>query len=312
MSVFNYHDNQLHAEDFPLEDIAEQFGTPCYVYSRAALTRMGTRIAMDQDVREKRELDFLDNMRGVEESAIAGNPELPMSLPDAQVWQDLSRRRLGAQGDGNSRMSAAEQEISKKLSSEVNIKFSNRPLGAVLDDLAAMANIPIVIDERALTAVRVTPETPITLQLQNSIPLKSALNIILDKMELTHVIDNDVLTITSMQAKQAKVYPETYRVTDLVTPIPNFTSSYEDGLAGALRAAYQMSSPQTDVHVMPVSMTDLAPEWPAACRPRRWVRTCLANTIRWGHKVVSVLTIRRGRWCRRRLRVAVPSPTSNR
>ncbi len=180
-----------------------------------------------------------------------------MALPDAQVWQDLSRRRLGAQGDGNSRLSAAEQEISKKLSSEVNIKFSNRPLGAVLDDLAAMAGIPIVIDERALAAVRVTPETPVTLQLQNSIPLKSALNIILNNMELTHVIDNDVLTITSMQAKQAMVYPETYRVTDLVTPIPNFTSSYEDGLAGALRAAYQMSSPQTDVHVMPVSMTDL-------------------------------------------------------
>jgi general secretion pathway protein D len=219
--------------------------------------RMGTRLAMDQNVRERRELDFLDNMRGVEESAIAGNPEFPMSLPDAQDWQELSRRRLGKQGDGNSRMSAAEQEISKKLSSEVNIKFSNRPLGAVLDDLAAMASIPIVIDERALSAVRVTPETPITLQLQNSIPLKSALNIILDKMELTHVIDNDVLTITSMQAKQAMVYPETYRVTDLVTPIPNFTSSYEDGLAGALRAAYQMSSPQTDVHVMPVSMTDL-------------------------------------------------------
>ena len=88
--------------------------------------------------------------------------------------------------------------------------------------------------------------------------LKSALNIILEKMELTHVIENDVLNVTTIEAKRSMVFPKTYRVTDLVTPIPNFTSSYEDGLAGALRAAYQMSAPQTDVHIMPVSMTDLS------------------------------------------------------
>ncbi|MHB0926657.1 MAG: diaminopimelate decarboxylase [Gallionellaceae bacterium] len=35
---FHYQDNQLHAEQVPLADIAAQFGTPCYVYSRTALT----------------------------------------------------------------------------------------------------------------------------------------------------------------------------------------------------------------------------------------------------------------------------------
>ena len=35
---FHYQDNRLHAEQAPLADIAAQFGTPCYVYSRAALT----------------------------------------------------------------------------------------------------------------------------------------------------------------------------------------------------------------------------------------------------------------------------------
>lgn len=37
MSHFNYSNGQLCAEQIPLEQIAEQFGTPCYVYSRAAL-----------------------------------------------------------------------------------------------------------------------------------------------------------------------------------------------------------------------------------------------------------------------------------
>ena len=38
MSVFAYRDGELHAEDVPLSAIAAQFGTPCYVYSRAAIT----------------------------------------------------------------------------------------------------------------------------------------------------------------------------------------------------------------------------------------------------------------------------------
>jgi diaminopimelate decarboxylase len=38
MSFFSQRNGALHAEDVPLSRIAEEFGTPCYVYSRAALT----------------------------------------------------------------------------------------------------------------------------------------------------------------------------------------------------------------------------------------------------------------------------------
>ena len=37
MSYFEYRNGELHAESVPLSAIAEQYGTPCYVYSRAAL-----------------------------------------------------------------------------------------------------------------------------------------------------------------------------------------------------------------------------------------------------------------------------------
>ncbi len=37
-SYFHYQDGQLYAEQAPLENVAARFGTPCYVYSRAALT----------------------------------------------------------------------------------------------------------------------------------------------------------------------------------------------------------------------------------------------------------------------------------
>jgi diaminopimelate decarboxylase len=39
MDHFTFKDNHLYAEDVPLADIAENFGTPCFVYSRATLER---------------------------------------------------------------------------------------------------------------------------------------------------------------------------------------------------------------------------------------------------------------------------------
>lgn len=39
MDFFNYRDGRLHAEQVALQEVAQRFGTPCYVYSRAALER---------------------------------------------------------------------------------------------------------------------------------------------------------------------------------------------------------------------------------------------------------------------------------
>ena len=37
MNAFEYRDNLLHAEDVNLKELAEAYGTPCYVYSKAAI-----------------------------------------------------------------------------------------------------------------------------------------------------------------------------------------------------------------------------------------------------------------------------------
>ena len=39
MDHFTYHGDDLHVEDIPLERIASEVGTPCYIYSRATLER---------------------------------------------------------------------------------------------------------------------------------------------------------------------------------------------------------------------------------------------------------------------------------
>lgn len=39
MDYFQHRNNELFAEDVPVQEIAQQFGTPCYIYSRATLER---------------------------------------------------------------------------------------------------------------------------------------------------------------------------------------------------------------------------------------------------------------------------------
>ena len=39
MDFFQYKNNQLMAENLPVKQLAEQFGTPLYVYSKATLER---------------------------------------------------------------------------------------------------------------------------------------------------------------------------------------------------------------------------------------------------------------------------------
>ena len=39
MDYFNYRGDVLYAEDVPVANLAEQYDTPCYIYSRATLER---------------------------------------------------------------------------------------------------------------------------------------------------------------------------------------------------------------------------------------------------------------------------------
>jgi len=219
-------------------------------------SRMGTRLQLAEDIRAAKEDGNVRAFRDIELSAVPMNPDRAIDFGDPQTWGDLSARRTQREGE-DTRLSSAEREIQRRLSNPVEVNYQQRPLAEVMEDLSALTGIPIVLNGRAMSAVKVNPDTPVSLKLPQPVALKSALNLILDDLELTYLIENDVMNITSIEAKQSRTYPRVYRVTDLVTPIPNFTSSYDDGLAGALRAAYQMSNPQTNVQLVPVSATDL-------------------------------------------------------
>ncbi|QDT68162.1 outer membrane porin HofQ [Planctomycetes bacterium MalM25] len=151
-------------------------------------------------------------------------------------WVDIAGKRPGF-NDGNGRMSPREQEIERRLETPVQMNYTDRPLAEVMDSLSRMAGVDIYLDPRGLNEEGVSTDTPVTLNLNDEISLKSALNLILSQFDLAYVIRDEVLKITSTSLRDGEVFADTYYVADLVIPIPNFLPSNNIGLQGMINDA---------------------------------------------------------------------------
>lgn len=181
---------------------------------------------------------FEDAMVSTDESAIYPDDKMPLTFPSWEDWSLKSKKRLANKGD--SRMSPSERKIRESLAEPFSATFDKRPLADAMNTIAEMTGIPIIIDDRSIAEEGITIDQPISLDLRgNSIPLKSVLNNILNRLNLTYTVKDDVLTIESSRFNKKATYPEVYNVKDLVIPIPNFVSDYNTGMAGALQSAYQ-------------------------------------------------------------------------
>ena len=129
--------------------------------------------------------------------------------------------------------------IWEQLKQPVLVNFNQRPLREVTRTLADLTGIMIHLDEKGLLLEGVTMDDPVTLDLPSQISLRSALTLLLNARNLDFQVANEVLTITSVKRTAQANRTVTYSVKDLVTPIPNFITDYNSGMAGALRSAYE-------------------------------------------------------------------------
>lgn len=237
-------------------------GTQMFLSSRTQVRRR-----MADEIAAANENSFVDHLNDAGRLDMIA-PDRPIEFMEADGWNALTEARRGLD-DENNLLSPAEMEIRRLLETKVDVKFRNQPLTEVLKSLELVTGVPIFIDERALAAQGIDSSQPVSLNLTQPISLRSALDLLLGQFDLTHVIGNEVLQITSREVKQGQLKTRTYKVADLVTPIPNFVTSYEDGLAGALRSAYEMNTASTNVQLSPMSAVGLAggPTSPVATDP---------------------------------------------
>jgi hypothetical protein len=120
------------------------------------------------------------------------------------------------------KLHGGEKAILKALRRQATLEFVEVPLKDILDHISEKYRIPIVRDASGLKDAGVDLDTPVTCHL-SGISLQSALEIMLDELQLKWVIHKEVLIITSPQKAESDefMYTKIYGVADLVIPIPN-------------------------------------------------------------------------------------------
>jgi len=191
------------------------------------------RLRQELEIRAEKEAGFVGALASVDQAATPFDDRTPILYPNARAWEDLTRSRRQMRARMEGRRSEAELEIERKLKTPVSLQFQDAPLSTVIEQLGKLAEINVYLDARGLAEEGVTADTPVTINLNQEISLKSALNLILQPLSLSYVIKHDVLKITSEHLRDTEVYYKTYNVADLVVPIPNFVPSGTTGAAGA-------------------------------------------------------------------------------
>ena len=132
-----------------------------------------------------------------------------------QVADVLDQLRRAAKK--TSRVNAAEKKILDALKSPTELELFETPLEEVVNLVKENHKIEIQIDRRALDDVGIATDTLVTKSLKG-ISLRSALRLILRELDLTYMIKDEVLLITSPDTLEEQVLVKTCPIDDLLAP----------------------------------------------------------------------------------------------
>ncbi|MCR4415824.1 MAG: hypothetical protein NUV77_25700, partial [Thermoguttaceae bacterium] len=170
-------------------------------------------------LRVARQRGVVDTLYQVERSHVPFPDEPPIVYPDAEIWRQLSAKRKKEYASMSlSKPGKAEQRINEALSEPTKIDFTDTPLSDVIAYLEEYHKINIEFDNKALEDAGVGTDTAITRNLQG-VSLRSALRLMLRDLNLTYVIQNEVLLITTPEDAGTRLSTRVYPVADLVLPI---------------------------------------------------------------------------------------------
>lgn len=103
----------------------------------------------------------------------------------------------------------AEARIRMALDKPTTASFVNLPLMDAVEQLGRQHDIPMVVDRRALEEMGIASDTPVSLSLRN-VTLRSFLRLLLRELDLTYIIRQEVLQITTKEAAEANRVLQTY------------------------------------------------------------------------------------------------------
>ncbi len=181
--------------------------------------------AIIREIYEAKEQGFVDSMRGVEHAAIPPDPAVPFVYPPFEQWKkiDARKERYGSINiQGGSANAKTEQRINALLKQPIGdgFEYQAMPLEQVLEDIKTRYKLPVFPERLVLEQAGADMSTQINMPtLPSDMSLRSALKRVLnevDTAELTYVIRDEALVITTQEDADEKPQIKVYQVGDLV------------------------------------------------------------------------------------------------
>ena len=161
---------------------------------------------------------YLATLYQVELSHVPFPDEPPVLYPPAEVWQALTERRKKWNSVDLKQNNPNEQRIYDALEKKVDLEFIDTELSQVIQFLSERYQIPIIPDETRMTEFGVGLDTQVNLII-SGVSLRSALKLILEQNDLTYIIEDEVMKITTSEYANQLLQTRVYPVADLVIPI---------------------------------------------------------------------------------------------
>jgi len=114
------------------------------------------------------------------------------------------------------RAPGAEEMLKRKI----NVHFEAVPLKQAIEMLHAETGINMVIDSDAIRDANVNMDRPYSLDL-HGVRVGTVLYRLLSNAQLAHVVDNEVVVITTLENARPKMKQVTYNVAELIVPVRN-------------------------------------------------------------------------------------------
>jgi hypothetical protein len=196
---------------------------PDETFGPAALRRaeMMKHATLVYDLEAQKSEAWWKTLYNTELSSIPIPDEPPITYINPRAWEELSARRLKYRVTDLQDRTEETKKIERALRQPTFMDFSETPLSQAIQFLGTQHNINIYLDETALANAMVDRDQAVTLQL-TGISLRSGLRLLLDPLNLTYNIENEVLKITDKESTKKTNVVRVYPVADLVIPVFNF------------------------------------------------------------------------------------------
>jgi len=185
-------------------------------------------------LREKRQRGVVEALYAVELSHVPTSDEPPIVYPSAEEWlMKTEMRKHYLDSTSLYKPGSAEKKIYDALNEPITLDLDESSLQDAVDYIRQKADIEVKLDNKALADAAIDASVLVTFHVKG-ITLKSALKQMLEDFELTYVVQDETLKITSKEKADGIVSTRVYPVADLVVPVQTQMMGGMGGMGGGM------------------------------------------------------------------------------